>query len=182
MDVTVVTPSLPSRSDLLGEAMASVAAQTLSAPHLIAVDHRGEGPAPLRNRLLAATGTKWVAFLDDDDLLDPCHLEELVLAGERAAADVVIPWCRFEGGSIPVGYYNVPYDRATLRRHGIFPITVLAKTTAILAGGGFRPEDRYEDWSLWNRMADQGRFFLTVNRVTWTYRMGRADHRTLLGA
>lgn len=177
MEITVVTPSLPERSVLLAECLASVSAQTQPpTAHLVAVDHAYEGPALTRNALLRAVETEWVAFVDDDDLLDPHHLE--TLAGHADDADVVIPYCRFDGPPIPPKFVNQPFDRGRLARHGIFPITVLARTTAVMNAGGFRRRDRYEDWSMWNRMADAGATFAVVPEVTWTYRTGHGDRRT----
>lgn len=177
-DVTVITPSLPERSSMLAEAMQSVAGQTLQpAAHLIAVDWQGGQHAALRTALVRSALTEWVAFLDDDDLFDVGHLG-ILLSAARRGADVVIPHCRFDGPPLPPQYYNQPFDRETLRQRGIFPITVLARRLAILAAGGFRTEDRYEDWSLWNRMADDGARFVVVPRVTWTYRTGHPSRTT----
>jgi glycosyltransferase involved in cell wall biosynthesis len=177
--VTVITPSIPERSGLLAEAKATVVDQTLQpVVHLVAVDHDRQGPAAIRQQLLDATSTEWVAFLDDDDLLDPHHLHELVHRAAETAADVVIPRCRFDGPPLPTKYCNQPFDRARLAAHGIFPITVLARTSAVIGAGGFDPADRYEDWSLWNRMADRGARFVNLDLVTWTYRTGHADRRT----
>ena len=92
-DVTVITPSMPSRERFLAEAMASVAAQTVPVAHLIIVDE-GRSVAEKRNALVEAADTEWVAFLDDDDLLDPHHIETLL----GHDADVVIPYCRFKVG------------------------------------------------------------------------------------
>jgi hypothetical protein len=171
--VTVITASLPSRSSVLADAVASVAAQTAPCAHLIAVD-ASSTVAEARNRLVAAATTEWVAFLDDDDLLDPDHLDTLL---EHAGdADVVIPYCRFDGPPLPEKFCNRPYDRRALRQHGIFPITVLARRQAVLDAGGFG--GRWEDWDLWNRMADAGARFVTVPKATWTYRTSTADRRT----
>ena len=174
--VTVVTPSVPHRWHLLTEAMKSVAAQTSPVDvHLVGVDLEYGGPTPIRNALLRGVDTEWVLFLDDDDLLDANFVQ--VLLAQSDGADVVIPHCRFSGHSIPPKYHNRPFDRDALRQHGIFPITVLARTHEIRAGGGFGDE-RYEDWELWNRMADAGARFKVVPEVLWTYRLGYGDHRT----
>lgn len=184
MDVTVITPSLPERHDLLAAAMRSVRDQSApAAEHLIGVDHEGAGPASVRTRLVEAARTTWVAFLDDDDTLYPHHLEILTRALLRADGDVdvVIPHCEFIGPPIPDGYYNTPYHRATLSAHGIFPITVLARRSLILANDGFRAHDRYEDWSLWNRMADNECRFFVEPIVTWSYNtVAAAKRRTTL--
>lgn len=181
MEVTVITPSIPERGELLAEAIASVNDQTHPpVAHLIGIDVAHAGPSVIRTRLVEAATTEWVAFLDDDDLLYPTHLERL--AAHADDADIVIPYCRFIGKPIPAGYYNVRFQRATLAKHGIFPITVLARRSVILENGGFDPADRYEDWALWNRIADNGGRFVTVPERTWVYRTMRTDRRTLLPA
>lgn len=179
MDVTVITPTVPERSAMLAEAVASVNAQTLApVEHLIGVDHAHDGPAAVRTRLTEAARTEWVAYLDDDDLLDPHHLETLAVNAD--GADVVYPWCRLDPpGAIGAQFYNQHYDRDALRQRGIFPITVLVRRLTVLeAGGGFRPEDRYEDWAAWNRIAERGGRFACVPEPTWTYRFHGADQRT----
>jgi glycosyltransferase involved in cell wall biosynthesis len=160
---------------MLAEASLSVLAQTVPpVAHLVGIDAFGQGPSVIRNHLLRSVATEWVAFLDDDDLLDENHLEVLLEHGNRADADVVIPYCRFSDQDIPPKYCNREYDREALRQHGIFPITVLARTDAIRLAGYFGSE-RYEDWALWNRMADMGAFFMVVPEVTWTYRLGHGN-------
>lgn len=176
-DITVITPSVPERSGLLAEATASVAAQELLPfEHLIGIDYGHAGPAATRHDLVSAAATEWVAFLDDDDMLGPGHLR--LLHQVAGAADVVIPRCRFDGPPLPAKFCNQPFDRSRLREHGIFPITVLARRSSVLAAGGFDPADRYEDWALWNRMADNGCQFVDLEQTTWTYRTAHPDRRT----
>lgn len=172
--VTVITASLPHRAHLLVEAHASVLLQTVPAAHSILVD-ASIPVAEARNRLLAQVSTNWVAFLDDDDLLDPHHIEVLTRRAAAGDVDVVIPYCRFDGPALPA--VNHPFDLDALRDHGIFPITVLARTEAIRAAGCFHLDDTWEDWSLWNRMADAGARFAVVPEVTWTYRTAHAEDR-----
>lgn len=177
VDVTVITPTVPERAIFLGECIASVFSQTVTpVSHLIGMDLSRRGPAMVRSDLIAAATTHWVAFLDDDDLLDPDHLEVLVAAS--AGHDVVGSYCRFDGPPLPDKYCNRRFDLRVLRQHGCFPITVLARRQAIIDADGFRPDDRYEDWSLWNRVADNGGTFLIVPRETWTYRTAHAGRRT----
>lgn len=183
LDITVITASLPRRNAFLADAVASVGAQTHPARHLINVD-ANVGVAAARNELLESTSSPWVAFLDDDDLLDDDHIEVLADRAAEGRVDVVIPWCRFDGPPLPAipccdGYYNRPFNAIDLRRHGIFPITVLARRDAIAAAGFFPTDQPYEDWSLWKRMVRMGCEFEVVPRITWTYRTAHAaDRRT----
>jgi len=175
--IAVITPTIPERICELVDAMGTVADQTVPVTeHLIGVDYQRVGPAAVRNRLMAATLAEWVAFLDDDDLLDPDHLE--ILLSHAADADVVIPYCRFEGTPLPAKFCNQKFSRGKLADHGIFPITVLARRSAILEVGGFWTTDRYEDWSMFNRLADRGGRFVVVPKATWTYRRTSAANRT----
>ena len=174
MDITVLIPTIPSREELLEEACASVERQTYPVRKLIVgVDADHHGPAISRNVLLQQVETEWVAFLDDDDLLYPHHFD--VLASGKT--DVRASYCDFSDLTVPEKYINRPYNRRDLRLHGIFGITVLARTEKIRDAGMFNASDRYEDWSLWNRMADQGCTFEVLPLVTWTYRL-TADSRT----
>jgi hypothetical protein len=179
--VTVITPTVTGRDALLAGARASVAAQTLDPPpvHLVAVDHLHRGPGAVRNRLVRRATTEFVAFLDDDDLLDADHLATLVARARESGADVVASWWRWGD---PPGPFPAPhlerFDADRLRSDNYIPVTVVARRAAVLAAGGFDRHDRYEDWALWLRMLDRGCRFEIVPRETWTYRLrpsGRTD-------
>lgn len=182
--ISVVTPTIPRRSFQLHLAMASVQAQDmLPTEHIVMVDTGYEigdpmGPAKLRNAAMRGCTQPFVAFLDDDDTMDVHHLSTLAHAMVEHDADLAYSYCRFDGPPLPPQYYNQPYEREVLRQHGIFPITVLARRAAMLDCEGFRDEDTYEDWSLWNRMADAGCVFTSVPEITWTYRTGHASRTT----
>jgi hypothetical protein len=175
--VTVITPTVSSRAELLAEAAASVAAQTYGGTvvHAVRRDRFRRGPARTRNALLTGARTTWVAFLDDDDVLLPHHLELLVAEGERTDADVVGSQYRIEGDDAIHGHSE--FDADEMRRGNYLPITVVARTDAVLKAGGFDPRDRYEDWGLWVRMLDTGATFTIVPEVTWVVRH-RGDNRT----
>lgn len=170
-DITVITPTIIGRESMLAEAEASVLVQTVKpAAHLTCIDTYRNGPAIVRNLLLGRVETEWVAFLDDDDLLDRHHLDIL----SSGHTDVRASFCRFSGEELPAKYVNRHYDREAMRRHGIFGITVMARLEAIRDAGCFGVE-RYEDWSLWNRMADNGATFEVIPIITWTYRLGHGN-------
>lgn len=172
--VTVITPTIAERTDVLMEAVDSVQAQT--APpfaHFIGLDADGAGPAAMRTAMLGEVRTPLVAFLDDDDLLDPDHLEILVDALERANADLAWSFHRTEGSTAAVTP-RPRSDRAAVKllRGGrnCIPVTVVARAGVIARAGGFLATDRYEDYSLWLRMLDAGATFTCVREETWTYR------------
>ncbi len=174
--VSVLTPTIEGRESLLADAADSVQAQTEPCVHLVWLDADREGPAVSRNRLLALAQTEYVAFLDDDDLLDPTHVEALValLANGQGAA---VAWSRCRTRHAPDAQpVRIPYpirpDYRQLCRGGRnwIPVTVVARTDAIRELGGFDPEARYEDYDLWCRMIAAGHTFAYLRDETWTYR------------
>ncbi len=178
--VTVITAALPTRGRMLAEACASVAAQTVApATHLVGVDHRREGSAAMRNRLAGCADTPWLAFLDDDDLLLPEHLELLLETVD--GADIAYSFCKVLGRDWSP---NRPFDPVALQQTNYIPATVLIRTHAFREAGGFRPsgqvEHGWEDWDLWLRLLGQGRRFAWTEAVTWLYRF-HAGNKTILG-
>lgn len=172
--VTVVTPTIPARRELLLEAQASIHAQTEPCLDLCGIDTEGLGPATVRNRLLQLVPTPYVAFLDDDDLLDPEHVAILLSILETTNASVAYSYCRVTGPAAVEIPRPVDERQVWRRMHqgrNCIPVTVLARTSAIRAGGCFDPADRYEDYALWMRLKRLGHRFALYPHETWTYRM-----------
>lgn len=187
--VGVSIASIPPRARMLARAVTSVCRQTRLADQIsIHVDHDSVGAADAKNAALQHIETDWVAFLDDDDELLPIHLEHLLACAEETGADLVYPWYRGINWkdlfSIPDGAGNMvtpegqpflPLHADFIRAHGNFiPSTVLARTEAVKAAGGFRvmgslETDTCDDWGLWIRMLDNGAKFVHLNEVTWTW-------------
>ena len=94
--------------------------------------------------------TRWVAWLDDDDELLPCHLAALVDAGERLDADLVYSYAEFVGGRDPLATsvngrlvtpLGVPFG-AEQERHirevgNFIPVTNLVNAGLARRVGGF---------------------------------------------
>ncbi len=168
MEVTVITPTLPERSQLLERCKASVLAQTVPCVHSIQVDAHGLGPARWRNALAYMAKTKWILPLDDDDTLDPRCVQTLL---ERAdEAEIVYPWCRMVGrtdGWVP----NKLFQADALFKQNFIPVTALIRRDAFLMLGGYQ-NIPMEDWALWQWAYLHGLEFRCVPECLWTYYHG----------
>ena len=124
----VVIPTIPTRGVLLSRAIQSVRAQTLYPTAMcISTDHRRQGAATTRQRALDTVGSdiEWVAFLDDDDEIDPDHLRDLHACAAQTKADYVYSWPRVVGGSHPFpSWFGIPWDN---QRPHQTTITVLVR-------------------------------------------------------
>ncbi len=83
--MSVLTPSIPERSDFLREAKASVKSQTFrSYEHLISIDTEYQGCAPTVNALADRASGEWLFILADDDLMLPGCLQAHMKVSEDA--------------------------------------------------------------------------------------------------
>lgn len=173
--IAALTASIPERAHLLADLRASVCAQTVPPGlHLVGVDHARRGPAVVRNELAQAVPSGWLAFVDDDDLWHPTHLETLLAHSE--GVDVVYSLAEIVGrpGWDP---QQEAFDERRLRRVNYIPLTGLVRAELFHAVGGF-PDTGYEDWGLWLGLLDHGARFRCVPERTWTYRFGDWDSRS----
>jgi hypothetical protein len=175
--ITVVTPTILGREKQLERAGESVFAQTLPAAWLVQHDTRREGPAVVRNRMLADVTTDWVAFLDDDDEFLPQHLMLCARYARLSGLDVVYPGYECVGGEDPVNCFGIPFDASLLKQRNFIPVTVLARTELVRAAGGFqeRPDengDPCEDHGLWLAMLANGAKFGHLPQKTWRWHLG----------
>jgi hypothetical protein len=173
VSLTVITPSLPERADLLAECAASVKA--LGLPHLVQVDWEREGPAALRNRMAGRARTPWLLFLDDDDLLLPNYVD--VVSPFLADADVVYTAWELSGDVAPEPMGG-GFDADALRRFNYIPVTACVRSAAFAAVGGF-PDVALEDHGLWLALLDAGFRFTCVPVKAWHYRR-RAGSRNVM--
>lgn len=164
--VSVLTPTLGSRAELLTECRASVAAQTVRVEHLVEVDSGREGPQAIRNRLATSSGSDWLLPLDDDDLLDPDCVETLLAYAE--GADVVYPFCRVEGRD-DFFIVNKLWCERSLFLQPFIPVTALVRRDFFVMLGGYRNVP-LEDYDFWKRAALHGGRFVCVPEVLWSYR------------
>jgi hypothetical protein len=152
-------------------------------------DHNRQGAAVTRHMGLSQVATEWVAFLDDDDLMDGEHLNELLRNAIFHNADYV--WSRFRIG-LPDGSTRPgpePLGRGTFEQWNDeqpaqTTVTTLVRTELALDVGGFLQQrnegaDRIadtidgqragEDWLFTLACRRAGAVFRHVPQVTWTW-------------
>lgn len=174
MGITVVVPTIPGRQQSLARALESVRAQSFPAAAIVVeLDVDRTGAAATRNRAVERVDTAWTAFLDDDDQLYPDHLKLLARFARVSGVDVAYPGYDCTGED-PVNCFGIPFDGGLLRRRNFIPVTVLARTEAVRAAGGFQAHpdengDPCEDWGLWLAMYGQGSKFGHLPVRTWRW-------------
>jgi hypothetical protein len=176
--ITVLIATIAGREDSLLRAIASAAGQSLPAADIVVEhDRLRTGAAAARNRALERVSTEFVAFLDDDDELLPDHLKLCARYARLSGVDVVYPGYEPVGGPDPVGCFGLAFDGGLLRTRNFIPVTVLARTEAVRAAGGFQPHPDEngapcEDWGLWLAMQAQGARFGHLAVRTWRWWLG----------
>lgn len=142
--ITVITPTLPARGQMLNRAMRSVYKQQLPAAAVaIATDVSKAGASATRQRALDMARTEWIAPLDDDDAFMPTHLLALYRHAMDTGADYVYSYFTMVGGSdpFPPDRFAAPFDPENPVET---TITVLIRTE-LAQSVGYVPLDRGHD-------------------------------------
>lgn len=199
--VTVVVPVF-NGIEYLPATLASVRQQTHPALELIVVDdgstdgsvdylrsnrdltliqQKNAGPGPARNNGAAAAGGEWLAFLDSDDVWDPCKLEKQLAVAAETGADLVYSNVRpigqteglaelqHEPGTVPTGDLLL----RLLHDNFITLSSVLIRRRVFEDLGGFCADADVkgaEDWDLWLRYAATGGQVSAVDEPLVAYR------------
>lgn len=192
LTVAVCIPTIDGRERMLANAMRTVRIQRRKPDQiLIERDRERTGAAATRNRLLARVETDVIAWLDDDDLLEPNHLiANLRVLKERPEVTLVYPRPRMVGGKDPTavtyqGRFPTPpwglrwcpeFDKHLRMRGSFIPMTHLVRTQAVRDAGGFPPgevlpDGRYrgEDEAYLIRLLDHGAVFEHLDAKTWKW-------------
>lgn len=163
---------------MLRRAIDSAMRQTLEADAIIvSVDTERRGAAQCRQNGFEMVRTPFVAWLDDDDELNPEHLEVLKAEMLRTMADVVYPWFDVVGGTDPFPMHEgKPWNNDEPIQ---FPITYLARTDVIRKAGGwiaveegeFHPDGNRagEDWRLELNLVKIGAKIVHLPQRTWKW-------------
>jgi len=195
------------RPSLLAEAVESVRA-TGSPCEIVVVNDGGaavavegakvvhhetsRGRSEAGNAGARAASNAFIAFLDDDDLFYPEHLDTLARAARSQHAawytDAVSAFLTVgESGAYETRsrqrLYAQDFDRDLLQIDNYVPLpSLLLQREAFLDAGGFDPAfDLFEDWDLLLRIAKRGDF-LRVPRITCEIRHFEGGSSVILAA
>lgn len=163
--VSVLTPSVPERADMLAECVASVDAQTFRGwEHLVLVDEGYEGCARTVNRLAADAKADWLFLIADDDLLLPdCLAAHLSVTG---GADIVYSPPVVEGE--PEGPFHGDPP-------GIPAVALIRRSLWDELGGYDVEKSQCEDYDFYERALAAGASFHRLRESMWVYRFHGAN-------
>lgn len=148
--VTIATPIGPAHLHLIDQAREQARKQTVPCSFLHLVDERGEGPAHVRNRLLAAVQTPFVVFLDADDYLHPRAVFRM-LAAYRPGSYV------YGDHLDTVGPMVFDMDSRSIFEDGHHVVTTLLPVAEVRQTRGFRTDKiGFEDTDFYLMLASRG--------------------------
>jgi glycosyltransferase involved in cell wall biosynthesis len=119
----------------------------------------------------AATGD-WIAFLDEDDEIEPDHLAQLVAVAAVSGKPVAYSQTRLLGpGGAPQRVFGGPFSREMLLRSNYIAIHAALFSRALVLEGCRFDEglETFEDWDFWLQLAQRTDFAFT-GRPTALYR------------
>lgn len=184
--VSVIVPT-HNRPEMLKNAIRSILDQTFQDFEVIVVNDAGDdvssvvqsfnstklrylshdtnkGLAAARNTGIRAAKGKYIAYLDDDDVFYPEHLEMLLGSLGKDGAKVVYSDAyrahqRFEDGRYVTYYLDIPYsydfDADRILYENYVPVLCFIHEKSCFELSGYFDESlsRLEDWDLWIRMS-----------------------------
>lgn len=159
--VSVLTPTIAKREQMLIECEASVAAQTHKpVDHIILRDELADGCAVTMNRCATFTTADWLLPLADDDLLLPGCVASLLAHSEDA--DVIYAPPLVTGNEDRWWFFQAP---------PAIPSFGLIRRTLWEDLGGYNETLQHEeDRDFWTRALDAGARFVRVDEPCWVYR------------
>jgi hypothetical protein len=187
--VTVITPTIPTRGELLGRAIRSVMAQKIKpVAHVVLPDIEKRGAPKMLDACLRVAQSEWVAILADDDEFLPHHLETLWNLLDETGADVA--YSHFRYSNLPDAghlerFRGLPFDYDNPRQMtGVY----MGRRELLLDIGGhsalFDENSNVldeqgnrigEDYHLVKRLAHERIPVSVTPEVTWVYHVGHGN-------
>lgn len=159
--ISILTPSIPARTDYLEECCASVRSQTSGVwEHLVMVDKHQAGCSVTMNLLAGQANGEWLLPLADDDLLLPGCLASLLAA--YGDADIVYAPPLVTGNEDRFWFFQAP--------PAIPSFALIRRELWNELGGYDESRVREEDRDLWTRALEVGARFVRVTDPCWVYR------------
>lgn len=170
-DLTFVIPVGPYHTEIVGEALASVHAQTIPCNAIVIEDTEGAGAGWARNRGLERVTTDYVAFLDADDVIDPVFAQVCLGILAQVAQPHRYIYTDWRGAHQAV--YKAP-EPCDAWRDGTFHLitTVLPVDRVRLIGGFDEAMSGVEDTDFYVRLRLSGVCGIHVNAPLVLYRDG----------
>lgn len=139
------------------------------------------GRSGAANQGLSAANGEFIGFLDDDDLLESIHIEELLGFAGHHAAKVVYSATQVirvdaDGNSHDITVYSVPFNSNQLLYENFIPIHSLLFQRELIADGTCFDThfDFFEDWDFWLQLSQKTDFF-HYPTITAIYRLHGND-------
>lgn len=190
--VSVIVPTY-NRPDTLKRTLESIASQTYKRIEAVVVNDAGEdvstivdafrdrlfikylvhnenkGLAAARNTAIKHASGKHIAYLDDDDIFYPDHIETLVKFLETndykaAYTDAYRAWQEKENGRYVAKRKDFPYsfdfESDLILAQNLFPVLCIMHEKSCIDEVGLFDESltTHEDWDLWIRMSRKYNF------------------------
>lgn len=159
--ISILTPTIPEREQMVVECKRSVASQTYQAyEHLTGYDADYEGCSVTINRLAERAVGQWLLPLADDDLLLPGCLQTLIAHVDEG--DIIYSRPLVWGNDSPHFFAEPP----KIPSFALIPRMLWQEL-----GGYDEDARREEDRKLWIKALDVGaKFVLVEDGPTWVYR------------
>lgn len=177
---TVSVVILSHRPTLLGEALASIWAQTLPQDEIeIIVKHGAVYHGHKLNDGICAARGRFIHPLPDDDRLPPDALETLVKTAESTGADFVYSDLWLFGGNdgdrrleLPDWSPTIPMQRCVPWWGALFRSEIFDEDLGI---GMYDPEMQYQDWDFSRRLAKAGKVGVRIPQTLYHVREHEAN-------
>jgi glycosyltransferase involved in cell wall biosynthesis len=163
----------------------STMVEETSAITISVIDNVGTGRSAAANTALNRANGEFCLFLDDDDEIEPDHLQSLADRLKRNSTAVAAyseTICVLAGNKTkPIKVYDEPYSHNTLAIRNFLPIhSVLFRRSAANGARFDTSLNLYEDWLFWLQLSNEGNF-IKVDHQTAVYHLdesgigGRTD-------